>query len=56
MTLLACEISATVQSFEHALALPFFGIGMKTDTPKETHKVPITDSKELNCALTKVSK
>ena len=31
MTLLACEISATVQSFEHALALPFFGIGMKTD-------------------------
>ena len=29
--LLACEMSAIVQSFEHSLALPFFGIGMKTD-------------------------
>ena len=29
--LLACEISATVWLFEHSLALPFFGIGMKTD-------------------------
>ena len=26
-----CEMSATVQQFEHSLALPFFGIGMKTD-------------------------
>ena len=26
-----CEMSATVQYFEHSLALPFFGIGMKTD-------------------------
>ena len=24
-------MSAIVQSFEHSLALPFFGIGMKTD-------------------------
>jgi len=24
-------VSATVQYFEHSLALPFFGIGMKTD-------------------------
>ena len=31
ITLLACEISATVQLFEHSLALPFFGIGMKPD-------------------------
>ena len=30
-TLLACEMSAIVQEFEHSLALPFFGIGMKTD-------------------------
>ena len=29
--LLVCEMSATVQWFEHSLALPFFGIGMKTD-------------------------
>ena len=31
ITLLVCEISATVEQFEHSLALPFFGIGMKTD-------------------------
>ena len=31
MTLLACEMSALVQQFAHSLALPFFGIGMKTD-------------------------
>ena len=31
ITLLACEMSATVQYFEHSLALPFFEIGMKTD-------------------------
>ena len=30
-TLLVCEINAIVQQFEHSLALPFFGIGMKTD-------------------------
>ena len=24
-------MSATAQQFEHSLALPFFGIGMKTD-------------------------
>ena len=29
--LLVCEMSAIVQYFEHSLALPFFGIGMKTD-------------------------
>ena len=29
--LLACEMSAIVQQLEHSLALPFFGIGMKTD-------------------------
>ena len=31
ITLLACEMSAVVQWFERSLALPFFGIGMKTD-------------------------
>ena len=31
ITLLACEMSAIVWQFEHYLALPFFGIGMKTD-------------------------
>ena len=31
ITLLACEMSGIVQTFEHSLALPFFGIGMKTD-------------------------
>ena len=31
ISLLACEMSATVRWFEHSLALPFFGIGMKTD-------------------------
>ena len=25
-----CEMSAVVRQFEHSLALPFFGIGMKT--------------------------
>ena len=29
--LLACEMSTIVQLFEHSLAFPFFGIGMKTD-------------------------
>ena len=29
--LLGCEMSAIVGQFEHSLALPFFGIGMKTD-------------------------
>jgi len=31
ITLLAYEMSATMRQFEHSLALPFFGIGMKTD-------------------------
>ena len=31
ITLLACEMSTVLWSFEHSLALPFFGIGMKTD-------------------------
>ena len=29
--LIVCEMSAIVWQFEHSLALPFFGIGMKTD-------------------------
>ena len=31
ITLLVCEMRAIVQKFEHSLALPFFGIEMKTD-------------------------
>jgi len=31
ITLLAYKMSAIVQQFEHSLALPFFGLGMKTD-------------------------
>ena len=31
ITLLACGMSTIVQYLEHSLALPFFGIGMKTD-------------------------
>ena len=31
ITLLACEMSAIVWQFEHSLALPFLGNGMKTD-------------------------
>ena len=31
ITVLACEMSAIVWYFEHSLALPFLGIGMKTD-------------------------
>ena len=30
-SVLACEMSAIVQYFEHSLALSFFGVGMKTD-------------------------
>ena len=29
--LVACEMIAIVQQLEYSLALPFFGIGMKTD-------------------------
>ena len=29
--MLACEMSTIVRQFEHSLALPFLGIGMKTD-------------------------
>ena len=31
ITLLTCEMGAIIQQFKHSLALPFFGIGMKTD-------------------------
>ena len=31
VTLLTCEMGAIMQWLEHSLALPFFGIGMKTD-------------------------
>ena len=31
ITLLVCQMSAVVGKFEHSLALPFFGNGMKSD-------------------------
>ena len=31
IALLACEMSAIVQYFEHSLVFSFFGIGMKTN-------------------------
>ena len=31
ITLLTCEMGAIVRYFKHSLALPFFGIGLKTD-------------------------
>ena len=31
INLLACEMSTIVRYFEHSLALPFFGVGLKTD-------------------------
>ena len=31
ITLLACEMNAIMRSLQHSLALPFLGIGMKTD-------------------------
>ena len=31
ITLVACEMSVIMRYFEHSLALPFFGIGMKAD-------------------------
>ena len=31
ITLLACEMNATVREFEHSLALPFLGTGLKID-------------------------
>ena len=31
ITLLTCEMSAVIIQFEHSLASPFFGIGMKTE-------------------------
>ena len=39
ITLLVCEMSAIVQYFEHSLAFPFFGIGMKTDLFKSHSKM-----------------
>ena len=64
ITLLACEMSTVVWQLEHSLALPFFGIGMKTNlsSPVPTaefskllaywmqhfHSIIFQDLKELN--------
>ena len=42
ISLLACEMSAVVQQFEHSLALPFFGVGMTFGmTGKLTFSSPV---------------
>ena len=41
ITLLAREMSAIVRLFEHSLALPFFGIGMKTNLFQSNAQYPI---------------
>ena len=50
ITLLACEMRAIVQQFEHSLGLPFFGIGMKTDLTSNTswHTHPGHPLKQLS--------
>ena len=45
ITLLACKMSAIVQKFEHSLALPLFGIGMKTDLFQSSPLVTVEFSK-----------
>ena len=45
ITLLACEMSAIVQQFEHTLAFPFFGIGMKL-----TFSSPVATAESSNSA------
>ena len=44
ITLLACEMSAIVWSFEYSLAFPFFGIGKKD----QLHSNPKEDTKPLS--------
>ena len=34
-SVLVCQVSVIVRWFEHSLALPFFGVGMKTGYNKE---------------------
>ena len=43
MTLLAREMSAIMWEFEHSLAPPFFGIGMKTGFFQSLSSVPLPD-------------
>ena len=40
ITLIACEMSAIVWLFEHSLALPFYGNGMKTEKDWKTQQWP----------------
>ena len=49
--LLACEISAIVWYFEHSLALPFFGIGMKTDQLSWTYSISPSHTLKKSCNL-----
>ena len=54
ITLLACKMGAIMQCFEYSLALPFFGIGMKTDIPANTllfflHSMYIVHAGKVSC-------
>ena len=51
MTLLACEMSAIVWELEHSLALPFFGIGMKTWTQSRVREKNVNCRKNLYCGF-----
>ena len=44
-----CEMIATVQQFDHSLALPFFGIGMTFSSPVATteYQTTLPDSREM---------
>ena len=51
ISLLACEMSAVVQQFEHSLALPFFGVGMTFGmTGKLTFSSPVATAEFSKCA------
>ena len=53
ITLLVCEMTATVWYFEHSLALSFFWIGMKTDLTSGIGYGPV--SALISCENSKVT-
>ena len=55
ITLLACEMSAIVWQFKHSLALPFFGIGMKTNLLVSDHCWVVHICWNIECSTFRVS-
>ena len=51
ITLLACEMTAIVWKFEHSLALPFFGTGMKTDLFQSCGNEPTSLHLQCLCSV-----